>query len=152
MGELRDKTPPHNDEAERAYLCSILIEPALIMNLGVRQIKPDDFYSRRNMRIYEAMLSLHKVGLSPDLTALKTKLIETNKLEEAGGADYLSAVSTAVPSSANAEYYMETVKNCSLRRSMLNVASKIGFSAYDETLNETSVIREAINDLIELIT
>jgi replicative DNA helicase len=107
------RIPPHNDDAERAVIGATLIdENALVI---VQQyLRPDDFYSPRHRKIYEAILTLFTKSTRPDLLTLSGELEKTGKLDEAGGNDYIASLTHAVPSSANAEYYAQVVQNCSL--------------------------------------
>ena len=129
---IRDKTPPHDDELERACLGSLL-EDAEAVSVAIQlHLRPDDFYSRANIRIFDAVLSLDKKGLRPDIQTVVQELKHMGKLDEAGGASYVANLTTVIPSSANIEYYAQSVKNYSLKRSLLRAASQIGVSAYDE--------------------
>jgi len=149
MSNLGGGAPPYNGEAERAYLCSVLLDPAV---LSGGNLTPEDFYDFANRRIYEGILSLHNRGFKPDLITLKHELTRTGVFYESGGEDYITSIPKTVPSSANAEFYAEAIKSCSLRRGMLRVASKLGTSAHDKTLDEKSVIREAVDELISCLT
>ncbi|MDR0300983.1 MAG: replicative DNA helicase [Treponema sp.] len=149
-GRIRDKTPPHDDELERATLGSLL-EDAEAVSVAIQQhIHPEDFYSRANQRIYEAVLSLDGKGLRPDIQTVVQELKHLGKLDEAGGASYVSGLTTVIPSSANIDYYAQTVKNYSLKRSLLKVASQIGVSAYDESKEARETLEEIQQYIFEL--
>jgi len=147
---VRDKTPPHDDELERATLGSLL-EDAEAVSAAIQQhIRPNDFYSRANQRIYEAILSLDIKGLRPDIQTVVQELKQLGKLDEAGGASYVSGLTTVIPSSANIDYYAQMVKNYSLKRSLLNVASKIGVSVYDDSKEARVTLEEVQQHIFDL--
>ncbi|MDR2952799.1 MAG: replicative DNA helicase [Treponema sp.] len=147
---FRDKTPPHDDELERAALGSLL-EDADAMSQAIQQhLRHDDFYSRANQRIYEAILSLDAKGLRPDIQTVVQELKLLGKLDDAGGASYVSSLTTVIPSSANIDYYAQMVKNYSLKRSLLKAASQIGASAYDESKDARTVLEEVQQFIFEL--
>jgi len=147
---IRDKTPPHDDELEQATLGSLLSDMDAVTAAIQLHLRSDDFYSRANMRIYEAVLSLDAKGLRADIQTVVQELKQLGKLDEAGGASYVSSLTTVIPSSANIEYYAQTVKNYSLKRSLIKVASDIGISAYDESKEAREVLEKVQQRIFEL--
>jgi len=147
---IRDKTPPHDDELEQAALGSLLADNEAVAASIQQHLRPDDFYSRANTRIYEAIMSLDAKGLRPDIQTVVQELKQMGKLDEAGGASYVSNLTTVIPSSANIDYYVQMVKNYSLKRSLLSVASGIGVSAYDESKDSREVLEEVQKKIFEL--
>ena len=144
------KTPPHDDELERAALGSLL-EDIDAVNAAIQQrLRFDDFYSRANQRIYEAVFSLVAKGLRPDIQTVVQELKLLGKLDEAGGASYVSSLTTVIPSSANIEFYAQMVKNYSLKRSLLKVASQIGTDAYDESKESREMLEEVQQSIFKL--
>ena len=147
---MRDKTPPHDDELEQAALGSLLADNEAVSAAVQNHLKPDDFYSRANNRVYEAIMSLDTRGLRPDIRTVVQELKQTGRLDEAGGASYVSSLTTVIPSSANIDYYAQMVKNYSLKRSLLGVASKIGVNAYDESKEANELLEEVQQYIFEL--
>ncbi|MDR0487570.1 MAG: replicative DNA helicase [Treponema sp.] len=146
----RDKTPPHDDELERAALGSLLEDAEAVAAAIQQHLRPDDFYSRANMRVFEAVLSLDAKGLRPDIQTVVQELKQLGKIDEAGGASYVSNLTTIIPSAANIDYYVQTVKNYSLKRSLLRVASQIAVSAYDESKESREALEEVQQSIFEL--
>ena len=150
MAKVRDKTPPHDDELERAALGSMLFDAdakdAAIQN----HLQAGDFYTRSHQRIFEAILSLDGKGLRPDIQTVIQELKQSGKLDESGGAAYVSSLTTVIPSSANIEYYVQSILDHSLRRALLRVASEIGVNAYDETRNSPEILEEVEQSIFEL--
>jgi len=147
---IRDKTPPHDDELEQATLGSLLSDMDAVTAAIQLHLRPVDFYSRANMRIYEAVLSLDAKGLRADIQTVVQELKQMGKLDEAGGASYVSGLTTVIPSSANIEYYAQTVKDYSLKRSLIKVASDIGINAYDESSEAREVLEKVQQRIFEL--
>ena len=147
---IRDRTPPHDDELERATLGSLLEDAEAVAASVQQRLRPDDFYSRANQRIFEAVLSLDDKGLRPDIQTVVQELKQLGKLDEAGGASYVSSLTTVIPSSANIDYYAQMVKNYSLKRSLLKVASQIAVNAYDESMESRDVLEEVQRDIFKL--
>jgi len=149
-GSLKDKTPPHDDELEQATLGSLLADNEAVAAAIHHHLRNEDFYSRANSKIYEAIMSLDAKGLRPDIQTVVQELKQMGKLDEAGGASYVSGLTTLIPSSANIDYYAQTVKNYSLKRALLKVASEIGVSAYDESKESNELLEDVQRSLFEL--
>jgi replicative DNA helicase len=146
----RDKTPPHDEELERAALGSLLFDAEAVAAVLQRRLAAEDFYSRANQRIYEAVLSLDGKGLRPDIQTVVQELRQLGKLDEAGGAAYVSSLTSVIPSSANIDYYAQSVQNYSLRRSLLRIASEIGVKVYDESKESREVLEEVQQRIFDL--
>jgi len=150
MAKTRDKTPPHDDELERAALGSMLFDADAVDAAIQYHLQAGDFYSRSHQRIFDAILSLDGKGLRSDIQTVIQELKQTGKLDEAGGAAYVSSLTTVIPSSANIEYYLQSVLDHSLRRALLRVAAEIGVTAYDETRDSPEILEEVEQDIFEL--
>ena len=147
---IRDKTPPHDDELEKAALGSLLADNEAVTAAIQLHLRSDDFYSRANTKVFEAILSLDAKGLRADIQTVVQELKQMGKLDEAGGASYVSSLTTVIPSSANIDYYAQMVKNYSLRRALLKVASNIGINAYDESKDSLDVLEEVQQSIFQL--
>jgi replicative DNA helicase len=137
----KDRIPPHNDDAERAIVGAMLIDENAV-SISRQYLNPEDFYSPRHRKIFEAVLSLFNKGTRADLLTLNGELEKTGRLDEAGGTDYIASLTHAVPSSANVEYYAQIVQNCSLRRSLIRISGESGARAFDETVEPKLLLEE----------
>ena len=146
---LKDHIPPHNLEAEVATLGALLLDPEAIGEV-IRFLRTDDFYKRGHRKIFQAMLDLFNRGEAIDLITLTEELKSNNALESCGGAAYLSSLTSAVPTSANIEYYAKIVQECSIRRNLARTASEIIAKSYDETVGLRLIIEEAEQRIFEL--
>jgi replicative DNA helicase len=150
MAKVRDKTPPHDDELERAALGSMLFDADAAHAATDYHLQAGDFYTRAHQRIFEAILSLDAKGLRSDIQTVIQELKQTGKLDESGGTVYVSSLTTVIPSSANIEYYLQSILDHSLRRALLRVASEIGVSAYDESRDSPEILEEVEQSIFEL--
>ncbi|MDR3168135.1 MAG: replicative DNA helicase, partial [Treponema sp.] len=146
---LKDKIPPHNDEAEQAVLGALLLDEEAIAT-AIQYLRPEDFYVTANNRIYEAVLGLFNKGLKADIITVTGELRQTGKLDEAGGPDYIASLTNVVPSSANIEYYAHTVQDYSLRRALLRVSYDISAKSFDESMEPRLVLEETQQKLFDL--
>jgi replicative DNA helicase len=147
--ESGGRIPPHNDDAERAVIGAMLIDESAV--LAARQyLSSEDFYHPAHKRIYDAILALVNSGHKADLLTIKGELEKNGKLDEAGGIDYIASLTHVVPSSANADYYAQIVRNCSLRRGLIQAAGIAGSRAYDETTDPKNLLEETQQRLFTL--
>jgi len=132
-----DKLVPHNVEAEEAVLGSLLIDPEALFRVSPF-LKPDDFYLQKNGWIYESILALHERREPIDFVTLCDELERQERLEEIGGAAYVTHLINAVPSAIHVEAYGRIVEHSAIRRRLINAASQIARLAYqeDEDINQ----------------
>lgn len=139
---LKDKIPPHNDEAEIATLGAILLDPEAISNV-IPIIRADDFYKNVHKKIFDAILNLFNRSEAIDLITLTEELKSKSELEFCGGPAYIASLTSAVPTSANVGHYADIVRKCSIRRQLSRVAAEIIANANEESLEVRYTIEEA---------
>jgi replicative DNA helicase len=126
-----DKLVPHNIEAEEAVLGSLLIDPEALFRVSPF-LRPDDFYLQKNGWVYEAILSLHEQRQPVDFVTLCDDLERQGRLDQVGGAAYVTHLINAVPSAIHVEAYGRIVEQAAIRRRLINAASRIAQLAYQE--------------------
>jgi replicative DNA helicase len=146
---LKDKVPPHNDEAEQAVLGAMLLDNGAI-DTALPHIKAGDFYSGANRRIFEAILNLNQSRREADYRTVIAELRLAGELDGAGGPAYVASLPDVVPSSANIEYYAGIVRDCSLKRALLKVSAEISAKCFDESLESRIVLEEIQQRIFEL--
>jgi replicative DNA helicase len=146
---MEGRVPPHNIDAEVATLGAVLLDPPALTRV-IDFVRPEDFYRQANGRIFEAIMKLWDRGESIDLITLTNELQAEGQLERAGGAAYISSLTTSVPTSANVEYYAQIVRQTSLRRRLISLAAEVTESCFDDTIPTRQVIEEAERRIFEL--
>ena len=142
----KDRVPPHNIDAERAVIGSILIDDTAIMKV-LQYLRQEDFYSIRHQKIYEAIHKLFNAGTKPDLLTLPEELKTMGILDNVGGYDYIATLTQAVFSSVNAEFYAQIVQECALRRGLIQISGDAASKAYDETIEPKLLLEETQQQL-----
>ena len=111
-----DRLPPHNRDAEKSVLGSMLRDNRLIPDV-VQIVRPEDFYVFGHQKIFEAIAELYvNQGKSADPVTLASYLADNKLLEDAGGYQYLPELWEAAPSAGNAEHYAQIVRQKSIVR------------------------------------
>src|SRR5436190_11611258 len=87
----RERTLPHNSEAERTVLGAVLVDNAAF-NSAAEVLTRDDFHREAHRRIFEAMATLSERSAAIDLITLKDELTRVSALEAVGGAAYLASL------------------------------------------------------------
>ncbi|MEA3351170.1 MAG: replicative DNA helicase [Chloroflexota bacterium] len=137
------KIVPHNHEAEESVLGSVLIHPDVYYEL-VQFLRSDDFYIHRHRWIWEAFVHLSEGHTPVDYLTLTDELDQQGKLEEIGGAAYITSLLNIVPSALNAVAYGHIVEETATRRRMLAAANKIAQLAYRQDEPVDGVLDDAV--------
>ena len=147
---LRDKIPPNNLEAEKATLGAILMNADALLAVS-KLLSPDDFYKNANKKIYQAMLNLDQQNSSNvDILTVIQELKRIGELEAAGGAAYVSSLTSEVPTTANVEYYAQIVQDNSIRRSLIQTSNEIIAGAFDDTVSTGAMLEDAERKIFDI--
>jgi replicative DNA helicase len=140
-----EKLLPQNVEAECGVLGSIIIDPEAIVQVS-DFLRADDFYRDAHRTIYEVILQLFEEREPADFITICDELERSNKLEEVGGASYITSLINQVPTSGNVEYYGRIVERTSILRRLIHAAGQIAAVAYDS--NDADAALEKAEQLI----
>ena len=145
------KIPPHDIEAEQAILGSMLTDKDAVIS-AVEAIEADDFYREDHKAIYSAIRSLYDRGEPIDIITVKAELTSTGKLESVGGLEYLAVLPEKVPTTANAEQYINIVEEKAVLRNLIKTANEIitlGYSQEEEVDNIMELAEKKVFDIMK---
>lgn len=125
-----DRVPPQNLEAEVAVLGSMLLDRDAIATV-VEVLRPEDFYREAHRLVYTAITDLFERGEPCDLITVTDRLRDLGRLDEAGGAAYVSSLLNAVPTAANAEYYARIVLQKAMLRQLVRAGTQIAHMGFE---------------------
>ncbi len=137
-----EQMAPHSIEAEEAVLGSILINPDALYDVA-SFLQSEDFFIVRNGWVWEAITRLHERREQIDYLTVVEELRQQNRLEEIGGAAYITYLINHTPSSIYAETYGRIVERAALRRRMLAAAGTIARLAQQEDSDITGLIDQS---------
>lgn len=123
---------PSNPEAEQAVLGSILIDGESVHSVRT-ELEAANFFRQENQWIYDACLSLCSRGEAIDQITIAKELNAKGKLEESGGASYLSHLIANTPTSLHIEHYGRIVKSAAIQRMAISLGSQVAAIGYSET-------------------
>lgn len=142
------KTLPHNDEAERSVLGSILIDKDAIV--GVSEIlRQEDFYSDINGIIYGAMMVLYEQRKPIDLLTL-TEQLKKNKLLKKVDSTYLTDLVDLVPTAANVDSYAKITKEDATKRNLIHTGTTIAELGYNEGSEVKDILDKAESSIFSI--
>ncbi|MCH7915712.1 MAG: replicative DNA helicase, partial [Deltaproteobacteria bacterium] len=133
------KVPPQNLEAESSVLGGILLENEAI-NRVLEVLAAYDFYRESHRRIFLAMIELYNSKEAIDLITLSDYLKATGDLEVVGGSAYIASLASAIPTTANIQYYARIVKEKAQIRQLLQVLAQASGDLYEDTREEPLTI------------
>ena len=105
---MRETLPPYDLDAEEAVLGSLLIDSEAITDIDTI-IGTEDFFSEQNQLVYGACRSLFLRDEAINQITVAQELVRQSKLDEIGGAAYLSHLVSIVPTSLHVRHYAQIV-------------------------------------------
>lgn len=132
---MNDITLPFDDQAEAALISGILLPSGELIDDIITQLSPNHFWIRSNQILFECILSMHRNSEKIDQITVTSKLKDLGRLEEVGGAFYVSKIAISNPMASHAVEYMEIVKEKWRLRNIIEISDQFQRRASD---NESS--------------
>lgn len=151
MEDTFDKLPPHDIEAEKCLLASMMLDPEIIERVA-GQFNRDAFYTTDNQIIFDILMQMNMAGLRIDAITLRAQLAKRMLLEEIGGTAYIAEILGTVPSAAHWESYQRIIKNKAHLRGAIAAANEVLRSCYSPLHDgdEMRIVESAIESLEKL--
>ena len=140
------KVPPQNIDAEKAVLGAMMISEEAIGS-SIEGLDSFYFYETSHQKIFEAVCDLYAQRKKVDIITLSDWLKNTGQLESLGGISYLTQLAEFVPTAANAQYYIEIVKEKGIQRQLIKNATEIITKSYGTNVD----IHELVDSAEQLI-
>lgn len=137
-----ERNLPHNLDAERSILGSIILENGAL-NQAQEILREGDFYRESHRRIYRVMETLTEASSVIDLVTLKNELQRSGDLDAVGGAAYIASLVDGVPKSGNIEYYARIVREKSILRNVIDAGNRMIQLSYQGEGSAEDVLDEA---------
>ncbi|WRR94789.1 replicative DNA helicase [Sinanaerobacter sp. ZZT-01] len=144
-----ERIPPHNDDAEKSVLGSILLDKDALFEV-LEFLKADDFYNAMHKEIYNAVVELYRKNEPVDTLTVSEELKKRKSLEMVGGRAYIALLSTVVPTTSNAAQYGKIVAEKAVLRRLISSASDIIEKAYQEKMQPEEVLDYAERSIFEI--
>jgi replicative DNA helicase len=142
MTPMAQKALPHSEEAERAVLGALLLEPAHLARVRTC-LQPCDWFVERHRLLYQAFLDVADAGATPDVLTLQAHLEQADRLAAVGGIGWLATLDLDLPDIGRLDEYAEIVRERSVRRALIAAAHKV----IGEALGTARPVTELLADL-----
>lgn len=145
------RLPPHNQEAERSVLGSMMRDNRVIGDVVQILHRAELFYGYAHQEIFKAItyLAVEK-GNPADAVTLANYLKERQVLDDVGGYSYLGELWDAAPSAANAEYYARIVRDKAITRDLIHACTDIERDSYDQIMPADQLLDAAERRILEV--
>lgn len=147
---LIKRTMPNSLEAEQSLIGSMIMDRDAIL-IASELLVREDFYHQQYGILFEAMVELFNDREPVDLTTLQNKLKEKNVPPEISSLEYVKDLFDAMPTSANAKYYAEIVKDKALLRQMIRTTEDITNACYQGTENTAVLLEQTEKKIFDLL-
>lgn len=146
---MNERIPPHNDDAEKSVLGSIILDKDALFDV-MEILRPDDFYNEMHKEIFSTAVELYRKNEPVDTLTLSEELKKRKSLEMVGGRAYIALLSTSVPSTSNAVQYAKIVGEKAVLRRLIGTASDIIEKGYQEKMEPEAVLDYAERGIFEI--
>ena len=144
-----DKLPPQDVDTETACIASALLSREALYKI-LEILRPEDFYLEKNRLIFNSIVELEQKSIPVDITTLKQNLSDVNQLEKVGGESTLVHIYKSVSTSANADHYARRIKELSLRRKLIQVATESVETCFDTTRDTNEIVDEIEQNIFSI--
>ncbi len=145
------KIMPHDDDAERAVLTSMLMSSKAISEVQEIIKAGDEFYNRVFGVIYDTIVEMENSGSKVDPVTLKDKLGEKELPSDVASLSFIMDMmkDSATSTSANASYYAGIVHRKAESRSLIRAAETIAEEGYKDDTDVSELFDDAEKKIFE---
>jgi len=118
------RTLPHSLEAEEYLLSCCLLDGADVISRCLEaRIRPESFFDPKHAIVFEHLLALYNRQAPIEVSVVAEELKTARQLEAIGGYAFLTQVSSRIPTTAQATYFIDKVREQSLLREIIRSAT-----------------------------
>jgi replicative DNA helicase len=143
------KVPPQAVELEEAVLGALMLEKDALTNV-IDILKVESFYKDSHKVIFQAILDLFSESQPIDLLTVTSQLRKNGALEIAGGAFYVTELTSKVASAANIEYHARIITEQSIKRELIKISGDIQKDAFEDTTDVFELLDKMEQSLFEI--
>lgn len=139
---MAEKIPPHNNDAERSVLGSALLNKDALFDV-IEIVSPEDFYNKANQEIFDTMRDMYNAGKACDIVTVTEEMKKRGTLSACGGSAYISALTSEIPSTANAAEYAKIIAEEAALRRLIQASEEIREGCFDRKDTSDNIMDEA---------
>lgn len=141
------KKLPSHIEAEKSVLGALLLNDENLTKIS-EILTPQDFYIPAHTAIYGAIVEIAQRMERLDIVTLQNELEKKGALDNVGGLMYLLSLQEDIPSVGLIEQHAKIVKEKSVLRELINSATTIITSCYNQDQDDISTILDGAEKTI----
>jgi len=138
---------PFSEDGEKGVLCSLLLSPRDVLDLCQIKLRPEAFYAPAHQILFNLVAELVDSNKAYRFHYLKDRA----QLDAIGGPAYLSDLFSFVPSAANADYYIDIIREKYLLLQMIMTSNRVVSDCYDHH-EEVDALLDRVEQQIFSIT
>jgi replicative DNA helicase len=142
---------PQSPEAEQGVLCAYFLAPNEVGGMcGERLIQPEHFHIPAHGTIFSVLMELWVANKPIEFITVAQTLRDRNQLDQVGGAAFITALLTFLPTAANAAYYLDILQEKHVLREIIRVCTEYAARSYDEQDEVHTLLDEVENKIFEI--
>lgn len=143
---------PADVDAEAMLIACILIDGAdTLIRCQTAGITPASFYDSKHTTVFERLLDLYADQQPIAIDTLAAELKRHKQLDTVGGWAFLSQISMRVPTTAQAAFFVQNVREKAMLRAIIVRAERVKVDAL-ATADDFGPVAAAIERLSEVMT
>jgi len=135
------KIPPQALELEEAVLGALIIDSGSFDRV-IKDFSEGLFYREANRIIANAFIEMYHANQTIDVLTLCQKLRDDKKLDEVGGALYLTKLTGRVASASHVDFHIKILQQKSIQRQIIQICSSSITKAYADEEDVFDVFAE----------
>lgn len=145
------RVPPHDLEAEKAVLGSLLLDNSgLAEAFQILDHSGADFYHTAHRVLFQMITSLVDQGTVADAVTVCDALRSAGDLDKVGGPVYLAEIMDCAISAVTVRHYAKIIRRKAGERLMITEAIRLIDSAYNPAVDSEEVLAEAQRTILSL--
>jgi replicative DNA helicase len=135
---------PHSVEAEEYLISCCMIDGAdVVARCLEAKLTPESFFVPAHATVFQTIVDLYGRQVPIDIAVLAEELKTAKQLESVGGTAFLARVAGSIPTTAQAGYFIERVREQHLLREIIRSAT----GAVEDCFNFTGGIDEFVDQI-----
>lgn len=141
---------PNSLEAEQSVVGSMLMDKQAIITAG-EMLVYDDFYHRQFGIMFQTMVDMNNEGKPVDIVTFQESLKERDVPPESYSLEFIRALLSSVPTSANIRQYASIVKDKAILRNIIRVNEAIASQCYEGKDKTEDILADTEKRIFELV-
>lgn len=143
------RVPPQAVDLEQAVLGAMMLEKNAVTDT-IDILSSESFYDPKHQYIFGVIKQLFGSSKPIDILTVTDQLKKNGELEAAGGAAYISQLTSRIASSAHVEYHARVISEKHIKRELIRMSNEVMKEAYDDTNDVFDVLNKAEGDLFQI--